>query len=191
MEKSCKLFGNKRVVAAIRRMDDLPEALYHPNIETIIILGGDINYLSGMIKKARAAGKTFLVHLDLLEGIGKDRAGVHLLARMNLDGIITTKSNLVKCALDEGMLAVQRFFMVDSESLKTAIKVAQNVTPHAVEILPATVPAYVVEELKNALGVPVMAGGLLKTEEDVREALSKGIMAISTSLRKLWNISLN
>ncbi|MGB9804862.1 glycerol-3-phosphate responsive antiterminator [Desulfofundulus sp.] len=188
MEKSYKLFGGKKVIAAIRRMEDLPEALHHPNIETIILLGGDLNYLSSMIKKARAAGKTFLVHLDLLEGIGKDRAGVHLLARMNLDGIITTKSNLVKCALDEGMLAIQRFFMVDSESLKTAIKVAKNITPHAVEILPATVPAYVVEELKNALGVPVLAGGLLKNENDVREALSKGIVAISTSLRRLWDV---
>lgn len=185
-----KLMSGRKIGAAIRRTEDLEEAVRHPNIDTIFLLGGDINLLPAMVKRVKAANKMLLVHMDLLEGIGKDRAGIHLLKRMGLPGIVTTKSNLVKFAVDENILAVQRLFIVDSESLKTAIRVAGNIKPFAVEILPATIPRYVIEELKKTLGLPVLAGGLLKTEADVKEALGKGIDAISTSLRHLWNIKL-
>ncbi len=178
----------KRVAACIRRIEDLPEALNHPNIVNIILLGGDINYLPGIIRKAKSKGKRLFVHIDLLEGVGKDRAGVHLLAKLGLTGIVSTKPNLIKYAREEGMCTIQRLFIVDSESVKTGIKLAGSVKPHAVEILPATVPAYVVQELKEALGIPILAGGLLRNEEDAKEALSKGITTISTSLRKLWNL---
>lgn len=113
--------------------------------------------------------------MDLMEGIGKDRAGIRLLSRMGVPGIVTTKSNLVKYAREEGICAIQRLFIVDSESLKTAIRVAGSVRPTAVEILPATVPRFVIDEMKRALGLPVLGGGLLKTEEDVRKALASGI----------------
>ncbi|MBM7855993.1 glycerol uptake operon antiterminator [Desulfohalotomaculum tongense] len=183
-----KIMKGKKIGAAIRRVADLPEALCHSNIGTIFLLGGDINYLPSMIKKVRAAEKVLLVHMDLIEGVGRDRAGMHLLKRLKIHGIVTTKTNLVKYAREEGLWVIQRFFIVDSESLKTAIKVAGNVKPTAVEILPATVPRYTIEEMKKALGVPVLGGGLLKTEEDVKQALAKGLDGISTSRRHLWNI---
>ncbi len=183
-----KIMFNKKIGAAIRRVEDLEEAVRHPNVNGIFLLGGDINLLPTMLKKTREADKRLLVHIDLIEGIGKDRAGVCLLKRMGVSCIITTKSSLVRSALDEGVMVIQRLFMVDSESLKTGIKVAVNVRPDAVEILPATVPKYVVEDLKKALALPVLAGGLLKSEADVREALGKGIDAVTTSRRHLWKM---
>lgn len=142
-----------------------------------------------MVKRVRAADKPLLVHIDLMEGIGKDRSGIHLLKRIGVSGIVTTKSSLVKYANEEEVFVIQRLFIVDSESIKTAIRVAGHVKPTAVEILPAIVPARIIKEIKNALALPVLGGGLLKTEDDVREALSKGMDAISTSLRHLWNIT--
>lgn len=190
MELLKKLVAGKKIGAAIRLAEDLEEAVRHSNIGSILLLGGDINLLPAMVKRVRAAEKVLLVHIDLMEGIGKDRAGICLLGRMGVPGIVTTKSNLVKCAREEGIMVVQRLFMVDSESVETAIHVAGNVNPTAVEILPATVPKYVIEDLKKALGIPVLGGGLLKTEGDVKEALAKGFDAISTSRRNLWNIKI-
>jgi glycerol uptake operon antiterminator len=175
------------VGAAVRRRSDLEEVVNHPNIGVIFLLGGDINYLPSMVKRVKTAEKLLLLHLDLFEGVGKDRAGIHLLKRLGVDGIVTTKANLAKYALEEGLLVIQRFFIVDSESIKTAIKVASSVKPTAIEIMPATVPQYVIAEMKTALGLPVLGGGLLRTEADVQEALDKGMDAISTSLRYLWN----
>ena len=179
----------KKIGATIRRVEDLNEAIHHPNIGTIFLLGTDINVLPSIVKKIHSINKVLLVHLDMLEGAGKDRAGIHLLARMGLRGLVTTKPNLVKFARDEGMVVIQRLFILDSESVKTGIKMASAVKPNAVEILPATVPSFVIQDMKDALGIPVLGGGLLRTEEDVRVALSKGIDAVSTSLRHLWDMS--
>lgn len=180
---------NKKIGATVRRVEDLNEAIHHPNIGTIFLLGADINVLPSIIKKIHADNKVLLVHLDMLEGVGKDKAGIHLLARMGLRGLVTTKSNLVKFAGSEGMVVIQRLFVLDSESVKTGIKMASTVKPDAVEILPATVPQFVIQEMKDALGLPVLGGGLLRTEEDVRQAVEKGIDAVSTSLRHLWNMT--
>ncbi|MDO7785748.1 glycerol-3-phosphate responsive antiterminator [Desulforamulus aquiferis] len=181
---------NKKIAACITRKEDFPEALSHPNIKVIFALKGSINYLPSLIKKSAEAGKFLIVHLDLFEGIGKDQEGIHFLARLGLTGIVTTKSNLIKFGRAEGMITVQRIFVVDSESLKTAIKVAKQIRPHAIEVLPSTIPAYVIQELQQSLNIPILAGGFVRTEADVHEALSKGVTAISTSLRKLWNLKL-
>lgn len=179
---------DKKIGATIRRVEDLSEAINHPNISTIFLLGSEINLIPSIVKKIHAENKSLLVHLDMLEGAGKDKAGIHLLARMGLRGLVTTKPNLVKFAKEEGMVVIQRMFILDSESVKTGIKMASSVKPDAVEILPATVPRFVIQEIKDALRIPVLGGGLLRTEEDVRLALSKGIDAVSTSLRHLWEI---
>ncbi|KLU67003.1 MULTISPECIES: glycerol-3-phosphate responsive antiterminator [Desulfosporosinus] len=179
----------KRVGATIRRVEDLSEAMLHPNISAIFLLGANINLLPSIVKKVHGDNKVLMVHLDMLEGAGKDKAGIHLLARMGLRGLVTTKPNLVKYALDEGMVVIQRLFVLDSESVKTGIKMAAAVKPNAVEILPATIPRFVIQEMKDSLGIPVLGGGLLRTEEDVTTALAKGIDAVSTSLRHLWDMS--
>ncbi len=184
-----QVMKGKKIGATIRRVEDLEEGLCHPKVATIFLLSADINFLPSIIKRVNTANKVLLVHVDLLEGIGKDRAGMHLLARMGVVGVVTTKSNMVKLAHDEGMVVVQRLFIVDSESVKTGIKVASSVKPDAVEVLPATIPKYVIQDMKKVLGLPVLGGGLLKTEDDVKLALSKGIDAISTSLRGLWNLN--
>ena len=178
----------KKIGATVRRVEDLNEAIHHPNIGTIFLLGADINILPSIVKRVHADNKVLLVHLDMLEGAGKDRAGIHLLARMGLRGLVTTKPNLVKFGREEGLVVIQRLFVLDSESIKTGIRIALNVKPNAVEILPATVPEFVIKDLKAALGIPVLGGGLLRTEEDVELALSKGIDAVSTSLRHLWDM---
>ncbi|MDO7787619.1 glycerol-3-phosphate responsive antiterminator [Desulforamulus aquiferis] len=188
MEFLTKVMAGRKIGAAIRRVEDIQEAIGHRNINSIFLLGGDINYLPTIIKRVTAAKKVLLAHIDLVEGIGKDRAGLHLLKRMGLQGVVTTKSNLAKAAKEEELIVVQRLFIVDSESIKTAIRVADNIKPHAVEVLPATIPEYVIRDMKKSLGLPVLGGGLLKTESDVQEALEKGIDAITTSLRHLWNI---
>ena len=190
MDFLTNVMGQSHFEAAIRRVEDLEEAIRHPSVHAIFLLGGDINYLPGMIKKVRASKKMLLTHIDLVEGIGKDRAGLHLIKRMGVQGIVTTKSNLARFAKEEELWVVQRLFIVDSESVKTAVRVAENIKPHAVEVLPATIPQYVIQDMKRSLDLPILGGGLLKTEADVKEALSKCIDAITTSLRHLWNVTL-
>lgn len=174
------------VIPAARNYSDLTLALSKAAAPGVILLFGDINALPGLLAEAKGHGKTLLVHLDLLEGVGRDKAGVKHLARMGVSALITTKSQLVKVARDEGLLVVQRLFLMDSESLKTGIKLVKNLKPDAIEVLPASVPRWVFEELSRETGLPVFAGGLVGTWDDVDNALAHGASAVSTSSRDLW-----
>jgi len=182
------MFTAWKIGAAIRRDSDVAEVLHVDKVKTLFFLNASINTLPALIKKVKAAGKFGLVHLDLMEGIGRDQAGIHFLARLGVDGIITTKPELIRMGQKEKLTTVQRLFILDSEALKTSVRTAESVKPDAVEILPATVPAYVVTTLREALRVPVLAGGLLITEADLREALQKGVDMISTSRKNLWSV---
>lgn len=180
-----RLFAEGAIVPAVRNVDDFKYAL---NVESpsIILLFGDIIILPSIIQEAKRNNKRVLVHLDLLGGIGKDRSGIRYLARLGVTGAITTKPQLVKFAREEGMVVIQRLFVMDSEALKSGIHLLRNCKPDAVEILPASVPKSIVEELVAETDLPVLAGGLMHTMEDVENALGNGVHAVSTSRRELW-----
>lgn len=181
------LSGDKPVIPAVRTKDDFRYALQNTSSPSIIMLFGDINLLPELLAQGEEYKKMLIIHLDLMEGVGKDRAGVKMLARMGVKGIITTKSHLAKHARTEGMLVIQRMFVMDSEALKTGVHVLQQFKPDAIEVLPASIPAAAVHALVKATNLPILGGGLMTTEEDVRTALHNGLCAISTSRRELWN----
>ncbi|MDT8901638.1 glycerol-3-phosphate responsive antiterminator [Anaeroselena agilis] len=174
------------VVPAARTPADLTHALAHTSAPAVILLFGDINTLPGLLAEAKRHGKRLIVHLDLLDGVGKDRAGVKCLARLGVAALITTKQQLVKTARDEGMIVVQRLFIMDTEALRTAVKVVNHAKPDAVEILPASVPGWVFTEITRQTGLPLLAGGLAATRADIDSALAGGAAAVSTSNRDLW-----
>ncbi len=94
-----------------------------------------------MVEVLQQGGKEVFIHMDLVGGIGRDEAGVRYVARtLKPRGILTTRSSLVKCALDAGLVAVQRIFLVDSASLKSGIKQVSAAKPHLVEVMPGLVP---------------------------------------------------
>lgn len=173
------------VIPAARSMDDLRLA-FDRKAPGIILLFGDIVALPGLLSEAAKHHKKLIVHLDLLEGIGKDKAGIRFLARLGVQAVITTKSQLVKAAREEGMIVIQRLFMMDSDTLKNGIKIIRNVKPDAIEILPASVPPLVFQELSRETNLPVFAGGLVSSADDIRRALASGAAAVSTSSKELW-----
>lgn len=181
-----KLLCSSKVIPAVRNIDDFKYALEHTTAPSIILLFGDIIMLPSLLALAQNFKKRLLVHLDLLDGIGKDEAGIRFLARNGVTGLITTKAYLCKAAREEGMIAIQRLFLMDSEALRTGINLARKYKPDAVEVLPAAVPASAIKQLKEGTGLPILAGGLVHTTEDVDSAIKNGISAISVSQNDLW-----
>lgn len=175
-------------IPACRTEADFACALRLPHAPSLIILFGDINSLPDLLHRAEAAGKLLLVHLDLLDGVGRDRAGIVFLSKLGLKGLLTTKPQLGKIAQQEGMRVIQRMFLLDSESLRTGIHMLKGFRPDAIEVLPASTPASVLAELKAATDVPILAGGLVRSQQDLEQAVANGAFAVSTSLRQLWNL---
>ena len=83
------------------------------------------------------------------------------------------------------MLAVQRFFMLDSIALVNIEKRLSFEAADAVEILPGAMPK-VIRRLAAIVRKPVIAGGLISDKEDVLNALGAGAMAVSSSNPEVW-----
>lgn len=186
-EHLLKLLCTNSIIPATRSIDDFNFAVEKTISPSIILLFGDIILLPALLEQAQRYHKRLFVHLDLLNGIGRDEVGIKFLARMGVTGLITTKSHLIRCARDKGMIVIQRIFLTDSDAMRSGLHLLRNVKPDAVELLPASIPARVVEYFSNETGLPILGGGLMYTVEDVQQALNHGMAAVSTSSRELWH----
>ena len=84
------------VIAAIR--DDGWEAALASPAQVLFYLSADLLTVQQRITQAHTAQKYILVHMDLAEGIGKDRTGVRFLAQCGVDGIISTRAQVIRFA---------------------------------------------------------------------------------------------
>ena len=148
-------------------------------------LGADIISVGEDIAAAKQNGKFVFIHIDLADGIGKDKAGIEWLKVLGADGVISTRTQLIRAAHDNGLLAVQRFFMLDSKGMHSVAETIENTRPDLIEIMPGVIPKAL--KLFSHQEIPVIAGGLIETKQEVTAALSAGVVAVSTGRKELWN----
>ena len=67
-----------------------------------------------------------------------------------------------------------------------AAETAAAVRPDMAEVMPGVCPR-VIRRLTEAGRLPVIAGGMIETKEDMIEALSAGAAGVSTSRKELWS----
>jgi len=185
MEGLCNLINKNTIIPAIRDLNDLDDA-FKTQSPIIFLLTGSILILEDVMPLVKQFDKKLFINIDLLEGIASDKKGIEYLARKHLcDGIISTKNNAIKIAMQENLMAVQRVFLIDSNSLKSVVNFLEKTSqPDAFEILPAIAAPYFVENIGTK--VCLIAGGLVNKKKEVLELFKKGIHAISTSAKDLW-----
>lgn len=170
------------IIAAVR--DHLFEKALKSPVDVIFLLGCDIATIADRIKKAKVAGKYIFIHIDLADGIGKDKSGIKFLAACGADGIISTRSNLIKYAKEQGLITVQRFFAYDSHGVNSIQDVLANTKPDIMEIMPGTM-GKIIKRFSGGT-IPLIAGGLVETRQEVTTALNLGALAVSTGKEELW-----
>lgn len=190
MEKSfLSVMKKNPIIAGVKNIDNLNDAL-SSDCEIIFLLSGTIFDLKETVSKIKEKGKMVFIHVDLLDGFSKDATALkYISSEICPDGIISTKNSLLKAAKSLGMLTVQRVFIIDSLSIETAVKASQMINPDAIEILPGIMPR-IISKLTSISDVPVIVGGLVSEEEDVRIAIKSGALGASTSSKKIWGIKL-
>lgn len=179
---------NKPVIAAVRNDIALKTAL-ESDVDTIFLLCSDILSLEQTLANVHKAGKQLFLHIDLTEGLGKDKRGIQYAASLKFDGIISTRGNLIRYARECGLFTVQRFFIVDNHSMNTAIESVKQSGPNSIEIMPGLLPK-VVAKLITQTEIPVIAGGLIETHQEAKIALLAGAAAVSTGKKELWQSAL-
>lgn len=178
--KDC--FERSPVIAAIPNVL-LRSALESP-VEIIFDLKVSLLEADKSINMVHAAGKKIFIHVDLADGIGKDKAGVEYLAKLGVDGIISTRAPLIRYGNDAGLLTVQRFFTLDSKGVDCIEDMLETAKPSLIEIMPG-IASKVINRF-NGRGIPIIAGGLIETKQEITEALKNGAEAISTGKQDLW-----
>lgn len=175
---------NMKIIAAARTHEAFLAAV-RSGVDIIFMLAPNISDISVQAEAAHAAKKKLFIHLDLAEGIGKDAYGIRFVKSLGVDGIISTRSSIIKLAKKEGMFAIQRFFAVDTQSVFTSVETAKSSKADMIEIMPATVTK-VIKTLKKELDVPIIAGGLIETEKEAEAAICAGAVAVSTGKKEFW-----
>ena len=174
-----------KVIAAVRTQAEFEKAL-SSGVEQIFDLSPDLLSLKARVDAAHEAGKKLFVHFDLATGIGKDKSGIAFAAALGIDGVISTRVNIIRMAREAGLFTVQRFFIVDSHSVETTIEALKSSKADTVEVMPGI--AYkVICALKERLDVPIIAGGLIETQEEANTAYECGASAVSTGKTALWS----
>jgi glycerol uptake operon antiterminator len=183
-ERKMYFFSEFPVIAAVKSRDALSLAI-ESDVDIIFHLAADIFGLAEDVEAVHRANKKLFIHMDLVEGIGKDAYGIEFAKKMNVDGIISTRVNLIRAARDKGLSTVQRFFIVDSRSIDTTVETVKSSKPDMIELMPALLPK-VIERVKTCLDIPVIAGGLIETKTEIISAINAGADAISTGKSNLW-----
>ena len=173
-----------KVIAAVRGYDEIIRAA-SSDVKIVFDLSPDILTLEENVNILHKAGKKFFIHLDLADGIGKDKSGIAYAKKAGVDGIISTRSGIIKIARELGVFTVQRFFIVDSHSIDTSVEALKSSKAQMVEIMPGSVTK-VIKKLRETVDVPIIAGGLIETEEEALTALKSGAAAVSTGAKNLW-----
>lgn len=173
------------VIAAVKDETGLKECLYSES-QIIFLLFGDICSVGRYVEIAKSAGKMVFVHMDLINGLGNKEVAVDFIREhTGVDGIISTKPQLVKRAKELGLFGILRIFVIDSMAFGNIEKQCASLVLDAVEILPGLMPK-IIKKLCSTVNVPIIAGGLISDKEDVMNALNAGAVAISVTNQRVW-----
>ncbi len=171
------------VIAAVKKDEGLERAL-QSDCAAIFFLYGSILNIAQLTERARRSNKFVFVHADLIEGLtGRDISADFLAQNTCADGIISTRSNLIRRAHELDLITIQRFFLLDSLAFENVLR--QSSHADVVDILPGTMPR-VIRRLSERIHRPIIASGLIVDKQDIMSALSSGAAAVSTTSSALW-----
>jgi glycerol uptake operon antiterminator len=179
-------FYRQSILPAIRKMKDM-EKLMKMSYEYIILLDSHISQIKPVLELASANGKNVLLHADLIEGLKNDEYAAEFLCQvMRPAGLISTRTSVIAKTKQNGLLAIQRLFLLDTNALEKSYALVQRSKPDYIEVLPGVMP-HIIREVHARTGIPIFAGGLIRTVTEVEQALAAGASAVTTSRAELWN----
>lgn len=180
-----ELLEESPIIAAIKSREGLERCL-KSDCKVVFVLFGTICDISEIVARLKEEGKIAIVHVDMISGLSTKEVAVEFIRRnTQADGIISTKSSLVKHAKELGLFSIQRTFVVDSIALDTLKKQLDTFKPDAVEIMPGVMPK-ILKIMRDYTDIPLIAGGLLSDKKDVMAAFTAGADAVSATNEQVW-----
>ena len=154
----------------------------------VFILYGNVCNISSIVEKVKERGKLAIVHVDLIAGLSSKEVAVDFIKEnTRADGIISTRTGMVKRAMELGLIGGQRAFLIDSIALENTRKQLASFQPDFMEIMPGMMPK-ILKRIRETTSVLLVAGGLLSDKQDIMAAFQAGVDAVSTTKEDLWEV---
>lgn len=177
--------GQDRLIASIKSPKHLEQFL-ETEIQAAFLLTGNISVIKRYVDLLKQHNRMIFLHIEKISGISYDREGLKFLAKfVKPTGIVTTKSSLINYAKQEGLVAIQRLFLVDTDAVAQGLKTVQDIKPDALELMPGLIPE-MIEKVVKKTSIPIITGGLIQNESHIQAALKAGATAVSTGKSWLW-----
>lgn len=181
-----QLYSNP-VIMAVKNNRDLEKCLENENT-VVFVLYGNIDTIPIIVEKLKCKNKTVIVHEDLIEGLSSSYYAASFIKKYTkADGIITTKPSNASYARKMGLFTVLRFFVFDSMGYENMKQTIKDANCDVIEMLPGIMPN-LIKDIKKRTNIPVVAGGLITTKEQVMAALNSDAIAISSSNYSVWQM---
>jgi len=186
MKITKELLMDAPIIAAVKSDGELKKAL-DSECQVIFLLYGNVVNVDTLVQRIHDKNKACIVHIDLVEGLSSREVAVDGLVKLcRPDGIISTKASMIRRAQQLGLLAIQRVFLLDTMSLQNIQSQMDMNRPDFIEVLPGVIPS-VIREITGATDIPIIAGGLIRSKQDVIQALQADAVAVSTSCAAVWH----
>lgn len=180
------MFGQQKIIPAAHDQRDI-EKIIDTNAEYLVMLETRISQLKSLVSLVKSANKKVIIHADLINGLKNDDYGAEYLCQeIRPTGIVSTRGNVILKAKQHKVIAIQRLFTIDSSAYSKGIHLIEKTKPDAIELLPGILPDQIAK-MKTLMAIPLIAGGLIETSDQVENALKSGAVAITTSNQKLWS----
>lgn len=177
------------VIAAAKDNEGLEACLSSP-CDVVVVLFGNILDISEIVLRITETNRIAIVHLDLIDGLSASPSAVdYIRNRTRAAGIISTKSVIIKRAKQVGLIAVQRFFLLDSLALSNISKQIRLNDPDFIEVIPGAMPKIINEVTAHLTNTPLITGGLIRDAKDAVSALEAGAIAVSVTNCKLIELN--
>lgn len=187
MVQTAELLAESPIIAAAKEEGGLRQAL-DSDCRVVFLLFGTILNIGNLVEQVHARGKVCFVHINLIEGLSNREIAVDALVRFGRpDGIISTRTSQLRRTQQLGLLTIQRVFLLDSMSLQSILSARDTYQPDFIEVFPGVIPS-VIGEITAKTSAPIIAGGLIRSKQDVIQALQAGAVAVSTSCRTVWRM---
>lgn len=175
----------KGIMPAVRQLKDFDKALSSEHT-WIVLLETRLSQLKQLVTYAKKENKKVLIHIDLIQGLKADEYGVEFIAReIKPEGIISTRGSVIDSVKKYDLIAIQRLFLLDSLSIDSNVRISGRTKADYIEVLPGTMPQ-LIKKIQKVTDIPIIAGGLLTTQEDINVAFEAGSIAVTTSSTSLW-----
>lgn len=175
----------QHILPAIRTMKDL-EKLIKTDYKECVLLDTHIGHLKSIMELLDKNNLATYIHIDLIKGMSYDEfACEYIIQNYKPKGIVSTKTKVIKKAKALNTTSILRVFVIDSHALTRSIELINRVEPDFVEVLPG-IASKAIKVIGEETNAKVIAGGLIKEQEEVDQAIQNGAKYITSSDRSLW-----